>query len=106
MTSLGFDIKQRPNNRRIFRMMQTMEERVCAIMSHYPVDLAKEILPMIQSAAPRDIPRYAQSLKAVRFDVPGLVGAAGTGAGVAGTGLASPVPCSPSGVRAKGSSGP
>lgn len=74
---MRLQISQAPQNRRVFGLVSELEERVAAIVRHFPEDLAMELLPHLQKAAPNDIPRYAQLLGVRRFQLAGVDSAAG-----------------------------
>jgi hypothetical protein len=76
MSGFALTITQKRQNFRIYKMMEEEPRRVQSIIDHYSMSVAKAALPVLQGMAPRDIPRYADLLQAVRFKL-GNIQAAG-----------------------------
>ena len=67
------EIKQSPQNRRIFRMViKELTPRVEAIISHMPEEVAKQVLADVEAGAPDGIAGYPGMLQLRRLTLPGI----------------------------------
>lgn len=76
MTGLSFQVTQRAQNQRIYKLADEMRRRVEAIEENYSFDLAKALLPILRGMAPSDIPNYAKLLTVRRVRLRGMAGVA------------------------------
>ncbi len=79
MTRAQFELEVEglPRNRAVYNLAGSLEERVMAIIKHFPVDLSWEMLKYIDAMAPKDMDDYPAILAVRRFKVPGIDAVAG-----------------------------
>jgi hypothetical protein len=67
---MKFEIKLRSRDRKNYRIVEELPERMCSLMEHYPLWIAQEFLKQVESRGPDDIPNYISKLKLMRFRHP------------------------------------
>ncbi len=71
------DVTGFPRNRVAFALAGSLEERVKAIIKHFPVEMAWQMLAYLDAMAPKDMDDYPALLAVRRFKVPNIDSVAG-----------------------------
>lgn len=77
MSGFAITVRENPNNRRVYRWAEELEDRVRSIVTHMPIDMAHEYLTYLTALAPRDMGNYPDLLMVRRFKVKGIESVAG-----------------------------
>lgn len=79
MTRAQFELEVEgmPRNRAAWKLAGSLEERIAAIIEHFPVDLSWEMLAYLDAMAPKDMDDYPAILQVRRFKMEKLGEVAG-----------------------------